>query len=76
MLHLFARSRCNNVSRCYIYLHVVVLVLKLLSFKIGLREDGFYSGRTDTQTESLTDEQIHPVPYFNIDLTWWHSTIS
>ena len=31
----------------------------MLSFEIGQRESGFYSERTDTQT----DGQSHPVPY-------------
>ena len=31
----------------------------VLSFEIGQREGGFYSGRTDTQN--------HPVPHSNID---------
>ena len=35
----------------------------MLSFEIGLRESGFYSERTESQTESCQ----HPVPYYNID---------
>ena len=37
----------------------------MLSFEIGQRESGFYSERTDRQTESPN----HPVPYYHIDNT-------
>ena len=35
----------------------------MLGFEIGQRESGFYSERTESQTESCQ----HPVPYYNID---------
>ena len=40
----------------------------MLSFEIEQREGGFYSARTDTQTEGQTDTQNHPVPHSNIDI--------
>ena len=33
------------------------------SFEIEQREKGFYSGRTDVQTDRQTDGQSHPVRY-------------
>ena len=63
-------ARGSTLSSCG---QVPQMVLKLLqgfedseyvlSFEIGQREGGFYSARTDTQSESQTDEQTHPVPY-------------
>ena len=35
----------------------------VLSFKIGQREGGLYSARTNTQNHRQTDGQTHPVPY-------------
>ena len=34
----------------------------MLSFEIGQRERGFYSRRTESQSDS------HPVPYYNVDI--------
>ena len=39
----------------------------MLGFEIGQRESGFYSERTESQTDRQTESCQHPVPYYNID---------
>ena len=43
----------------------------VLSFEIGQRESGFYSERTDRITDRQTESCQHPVPYYNIDITFF-----
>ena len=43
----------------------------VLSLEIGQWKCGFYSGRTDTQT----DGQNHPVPYSNINMGFRNTLI-
>ena len=44
----------------------------MLSFEIGQRESGFYSERTDRQTDRITESPNHPVPYYYIDINAFH----